>query len=82
MEVHGREYQLTPITLRTVRPMVLDSMILSDVAEAGQVDLNDRSSVTKMLKTRVNIAPLYFAFQCLTSISDRRVDRRRQEAVG
>ena len=46
---------MTPITLRTVRPFVMDEMVLSDVAEAGLVDLSDRMAITKLLKDRVRL---------------------------
>ena len=53
MEVHGKEYRLTPIPLRTVRPFVIDEVRLSEAAEAEGFDLNDRTAVAKFLKEAV-----------------------------
>ncbi|THH02036.1 hypothetical protein EW026_g770 [Hermanssonia centrifuga] len=54
LEIHGKDYAMKPITLQTVRPFVLDEMRLSDVADAGELDLNDRAAITQLLKDRVN----------------------------
>lgn len=53
LEVHGKEYRLTPIPLRTVRPFVLDEVCLSDAAELEGFDLNGRVAVSKFLKSAV-----------------------------
>ncbi len=54
LEIHGKDYAMKPITLQTVRPFVLDEMRLSDVADAGALDLNDRAAITQLLKDRVS----------------------------
>ncbi|KAI0692701.1 Mre11 DNA-binding presumed domain-containing protein [Cytidiella melzeri] len=54
MEVHGKEYRLTPIPLRTVRPFIMDEVILSDAAEDEEFDLNDRMAISKYLRAKVN----------------------------
>lgn len=47
---------MTPIPLRTVRPFVLDEVCLSDAAEEGGFDLNDRMEISKFLRAKVNIS--------------------------
>ncbi|KAI0088300.1 Metallo-dependent phosphatase-like protein [Irpex rosettiformis] len=54
MEVHGKEYRLTPIPLRTVRPFVMGEVILSNAAEDEGFDLNDRMAISKYLRAKVN----------------------------
>ena len=55
LEICGKNYKMRPITLRTVRPFVMDEMILSDVADAGLVDLSDRMSITKLQIGRAHV---------------------------
>ncbi|OSX58249.1 hypothetical protein POSPLADRAFT_1049483 [Postia placenta MAD-698-R-SB12] len=54
LKIQGKEFELTPIPLRTVRPFVLDELVLTEVADDENLDLNDRMAITKFLKTRVN----------------------------
>ncbi|EPQ51935.1 DNA repair exonuclease [Gloeophyllum trabeum ATCC 11539] len=54
LQIQGKEFQLTPIPLRTVRPFVLDEVVLSEEAETGGFDLTDQMEITKYLKSRVN----------------------------
>ena len=51
LQIQGKEFQLTPLPLRTVRPFVLEEVVLAD--EEG-VDLNDQMEITKFLKAKVN----------------------------
>jgi len=51
LQIQGKEFQLTPLPLRTVRPFVLEEVVLSD--EEG-IDLNDQMEITKFLKAKVN----------------------------
>jgi double-strand break repair protein MRE11 len=39
--------------LRTVRPFVLEEVVLSEVADEEGFDLSDQIAITKFLKTRV-----------------------------
>ena len=57
MEVQGKEYRLTPIPLRTVRPFVMGDVVLSNAAEDEGFDLNDRMAISKYLRAQVNILP-------------------------
>lgn len=44
---------LEPIPLKTVRPFVMDDMLLADEAEDAGIALDDKAAVTKLLKNRV-----------------------------
>ncbi|KDQ54153.1 hypothetical protein JAAARDRAFT_209590 [Jaapia argillacea MUCL 33604] len=54
LQIQGKEFQLTPIPLRSVRPFVLDEVVLSEVAEEEGFDLTDQMEIAKFLKARVN----------------------------
>ncbi|KZT63172.1 DNA repair and meiosis protein Mre11 [Daedalea quercina L-15889] len=54
LKIQGKEFELTPIPLRTVRPFVLDEVVLSEVADEENIELGDRMAITKYLKRRVN----------------------------
>lgn len=45
---------MTPIPLRTVRPFVMDEILLTEVAEEEGFDVTDQMEVTKYLKLRVS----------------------------
>lgn len=55
LQIQGKEFELKPIPLRTVRPFVLEEVILSEAAEEDGFDLNDQIAVSKFLKSRVCI---------------------------
>ncbi|KDQ54195.1 hypothetical protein JAAARDRAFT_196931 [Jaapia argillacea MUCL 33604] len=54
LQIQGKEFQLTPIPLQSVRPFVLDEVVLSEVAEEEGFDLTDQMEIAKFLKARVN----------------------------
>lgn len=54
LQIRGKEFQLTPIPLKTVRPFVIDEIVLADAAEEEGLNLNDQLEITKYLKTKVN----------------------------
>ncbi|TFK75611.1 DNA repair exonuclease [Pluteus cervinus] len=54
LEIQGKEFQLTPLPLRTVRPFVIESIVLSEVAEEEGVDISDQAKISKYLKAKVN----------------------------
>ncbi|KAI0365004.1 DNA repair exonuclease [Pilatotrama ljubarskyi] len=54
LKIQGKEFELTPIPLRSVRPFVIDEVVLSEAAEEEGFDLNDKIEVSKYLKTKVN----------------------------
>lgn len=54
VEIQGKEFQLKPIPLRTVRPFVLEDLILSEASEEEGFDINDQIAVSKFLKSRVS----------------------------
>lgn len=59
LEIQHNTFQLTPIPLRTVRPFVLDEVILSEAAETEGLDTANQIEVMKFLRGRVRkpIAP-------------------------
>ncbi|KIJ94608.1 hypothetical protein K443DRAFT_683589 [Laccaria amethystina LaAM-08-1] len=54
LEVQGKEFKMTPIPLRTVRPFVIEEVVLNEVAEEEGLNLNDQMEITKYLKAKVN----------------------------
>ncbi|KAH9941530.1 DNA repair exonuclease [Amylocystis lapponica] len=54
LKIQGKEFELTPIALRTVRPFVLDEVVLSEAAEEEGFDIHDRIEITTFLKAQVN----------------------------
>lgn len=44
---------MTPLPLRTVRPFVMDEVVLTEVAEEVGFDVSDQMEITKYLKGRV-----------------------------
>ncbi|KAF8607215.1 DNA repair exonuclease [Ceratobasidium sp. AG-I] len=54
LEIQHNTFQLTPIPLRTVRPFVLDDVILSEAAETEGLDTANQIEVMKFLRGRVN----------------------------
>lgn len=55
IHVHGKEYSLKPLPLRTVRPFVLEEIVLSEAAEEEGFELEDQMEITKYLRSRVAI---------------------------
>ncbi|KAH7925347.1 DNA repair exonuclease [Leucogyrophana mollusca] len=53
LQIQGKEFELQPIPLRTVRPFVLEEVILAEAAEEEGFDLGDQIAVSKFLKSRV-----------------------------
>ncbi|KIM54268.1 hypothetical protein SCLCIDRAFT_1222146 [Scleroderma citrinum Foug A] len=53
LQIQGKEFEMKPIPLRTVRPFVLEDVVLSEAAEEEGFDLNDQITVSKFLKSRV-----------------------------
>ncbi|KAJ7178089.1 Mre11 DNA-binding presumed domain-containing protein [Mycena filopes] len=54
LQIQGKEFEMTPIPLRTVRPFVIESIILSEIAEEEGLNLSDQHEITKYLKSKVN----------------------------
>ncbi|KAK1216639.1 meiotic recombination [Marasmius sp. AFHP31] len=56
LSIHGKkDFQLEPIPLRTVRPFVIEDVILSELAEEEGFDITDQIAISKSLKGKVNI---------------------------
>lgn len=85
LEVHGKNHKLTPIPLRTVRPFVLDEVILSDAAEDQKFDLNDRMAISKFLRAKVcRNQILNYSLMILRCrmTTDQRADRESRSTMG
>ncbi|EIN14449.1 DNA repair exonuclease [Punctularia strigosozonata HHB-11173 SS5] len=54
LQIQGKEFQLTPIALRTVRPFVIEEVVLSEIADEEGLDLSEQMEITKFLKAKVN----------------------------
>lgn len=54
LEIQNKEFRLTPIPLRSVRPFVIEEVILSEVADDSGLDLNDQMEITKYLRGKVH----------------------------
>jgi len=59
VQIQGKDFQLTPIPLRTVRPFVIEQIVLTDIAEEAGLDLNDQMEITKFLKSKVGLPKAY-----------------------
>jgi len=55
LKIQGKDFELTPIPLRTVRPFVMDQVVLTEVAEEEGFDVTDQMEVAKYLRSRVNL---------------------------
>jgi double-strand break repair protein MRE11 len=53
LQIQGKEFEMTPIPLRTVRPFVIESVVLSEIAEEEGLNLSDQMEITKFLKNKV-----------------------------
>lgn len=53
LEIQGKEFQMTPITLRTVRPFLMEELILSEEADERNFSLTDKNEINKFLRSRV-----------------------------
>ena len=56
LKIQGKEFELTPIPLRSVRPFVIDDVDLREAAEEEGFDLSDKLAVNKFLKKKVRAA--------------------------
>ncbi|EJD52009.1 DNA repair exonuclease [Auricularia subglabra TFB-10046 SS5] len=54
LKVCGKEFSLEPIPLRSVRPFVLDEIVMAEVAEEEGIDLSDQMEINKYLRQRIN----------------------------
>ncbi|KAJ7704437.1 DNA repair exonuclease [Mycena rosella] len=54
LQIQNKEFEMTPIPLRTVRPFVIESVVLSEIAEEEGLNLGDQMEITKFLKAKVN----------------------------
>lgn len=53
LEIQDRDFSLTPIPLKTVRPFIFKEIVLADEEEEHNLKLDDKKKVTKFLKEEV-----------------------------
>jgi double-strand break repair protein MRE11 len=53
LSIQGKEFELQPIALRTVRPFVIEDVDMAEAAEEHNFDVTDQIAIGKFLKTRV-----------------------------
>ncbi|KAM0750789.1 DNA repair exonuclease [Meredithblackwellia eburnea MCA 4105] len=54
LKIQGKEFEMDPIRLRSVRPFVWDEVVLAEASEVDNVDLSTKIKVNKFLKEKVN----------------------------
>lgn len=59
--VRGKEFVLTPIPLKTVRPFVVMDLVMEDEAEEHGFDIENKTKVTEFLREKVRPRPLIAA---------------------
>ena len=64
LQIQGKEFQLTPLPLRTVRPFIIEDIVLSEVADEAGLDLNDQMAITKFLKGKVSLFSVFTNSEC------------------
>ncbi|EEB92451.1 hypothetical protein MPER_09035, partial [Moniliophthora perniciosa FA553] len=50
VQIQGKEFGLSPIPLRTVRPFVIEEVVLTEAAEKEGFDVSDQIAISKYLK--------------------------------
>ncbi|KAF8726493.1 hypothetical protein AX14_007836 [Amanita brunnescens Koide BX004] len=79
LEIQGKEFQLTPIPLRTTRPFVIGEVALSEAAETDGLNISDTMEITKYLKAKVN--DLILQANELWDERNERAAQRREEKL-
>ncbi|GAA95975.1 uncharacterized protein L969DRAFT_26055 [Mixia osmundae IAM 14324] len=55
LSIQGKDFQIDPIVLRTVRPFKYKEISLAEVQENDEVELNSRAQITKFLKSQIQM---------------------------
>lgn len=55
LQIQGKDFQMEPIPLRTVRPFVIDEVCLLEAAEDDDFDVTDQIVVGKFLRGKAGI---------------------------
>lgn len=61
LKIEGKEFQMEPIPLRTVRPFVIEQVVLNEVADEEGLDITDQMEISKYLKAKVTCSFLFNA---------------------
>lgn len=78
LKIQGKAFDMEKVRLKTVRPFIMDDIVVSDVAEIENIQLENKVQVNKYLKTRVS-TPFKFQYR---RISWRRSILRFQTHTG
>ncbi|KAK4701630.1 double-strand break repair protein MRE11, partial [Phenoliferia sp. Uapishka_3] len=54
LKIQGKEFEMTPIRLRSVRPFVWEEISLIEASEGDDIDLSTKVKVNQFLKKKVN----------------------------
>lgn len=54
VQICGKQYTIKPIPLRTVRPFVMDTLVLAEAAEEENVDINNAMKLKQYLTSKIN----------------------------
>jgi hypothetical protein len=81
LEIKGKDFKLTPLPLKTVRPFVIDEINLGDVAEEEGLNLNDQMEITKYLKAKVSSVCSHMS-TCANDGAGQLLDRRSGKTMG
>ena len=75
LEISKHEFQMTPIPLRTVRPFIMEEIILSEVAEEENIMLTDKMAIQMFLRKRVSTFASYNTYHssCLLALCTNRL---------
>lgn len=82
LTIQGKEFDLMPIPLRTVRPFVLEDINLMEIHEEEGLDLSDQMEITKFLKGKVNRFPSCFFHFTNRNLVGKCADRAGRNFVG
>lgn len=59
LKIEGKEFQMEPLPLRTVRPFVIEQVVLNEVADEEGLNISDQMEISKYLKAKVTCAPFF-----------------------
>lgn len=59
LKIEGKEFQMEPLPLRTVRPFVIEQVVLNEVADEEGLNISDQMEISKYLKAKVTYVPFF-----------------------
>ena len=57
LSIQGNQFQITEVPLKTVRPFVIEEVVLTEAAEdpRNKINLEERDSITAYLRSQVSL---------------------------